>query len=299
MTPEALNERFAIPGVLRFEHGPGGLVRAAVTTASSTGHAYLHGAHVTHYQALGQSPLLFTSSSSRYSADKAIRGGVPIIFPWFGPRAADPGAPEHGFARTAGWSVESVEQPDDVSVAVVLGLEPIQVTRALWRHEFRIRQRVVFGPRLEMRLEVENRSSEPFTFEEALHTYLRVGDVREVTLRGLAGTTYIDKTDGMKRKREDAETIRFRGATDRVFLETDATCVVEDPVLGRRLVVEKHGSATTVVWNPWSEKAQVMTDLGADEWRSMLCVETANAADDAVHLAPGERHVMAAIVRSA
>ena len=108
--------------------------------------------------------------------------------------------------------------------------------------------------------------------------------------------TYIDKTDGMKRKILDVDPLRLTGTTDRVFLDTSATCAVMDPVLGRRLVVEKTGSSTTVVWNPWDEKARAMADLGPDAWRSMLCVETANAADNARHLASGDRHRMGVVI---
>jgi glucose-6-phosphate 1-epimerase len=296
---EELEARFGIADVVRFEAGPGGFIRVVVTTASAVGHVYLHGAHVTHYEPAGEHAVLFTSPKSQFVAGKAIRGGVPVIFPWFGPRAGDPTAPEHGFARTAEWSVESVARADGGSIAVVLELEATAATRATWPHEFRIRHRIVFGSRLEMGLEVENRSSAFFTFEEALHTYLLVGDVREATVSGLAGATYIDKTDAMRRKTEPDESMQLRGATDRVFLGTRTACAVDDPVLGRRLVVEKSGSATTVVWNPWIEKATAMADLGSDAWQSMLCLETANAADDAVRLAPGDRHHMTAVVRIA
>jgi glucose-6-phosphate 1-epimerase len=294
---EELAARFGIADVVRFEAGPGRLVRAVVTTASAVGHVYLHGAHVTHYVPAGEQPLLFTSPRSQFVAGKAIRGGVPVIFPWFGPRADDPTAPEHGFARVAEWAVDSV-RTDDGSVAVTLRLDPSEATRATWPHEFRLRHEVVFGPRLTMTLEVENRGRDAFSFEEALHTYLLVGDVRRATIAGLEGTSYIDKTDGMKRKRVGDEPLQLVGPTDRVFPGTRTPCVVDDPVLGRRLVVEKEGSATTVVWNPWSEKAAAMADLGADAWPSMLCVETANTGDDAVSLAPGERHRMTAVVSS-
>jgi len=122
--------------------------------------------------------------------------------------------------------------------------------------------------------------------------------VRRASITGLAGTTYIDKTDAMARKVQARDPLRLTGTTDRVFLDTHAPCVVDDPVLGRRLVIEKRGSATTVVWNPWSEKAAAMADLGADAWPSMLCVETANAAVDAVWLGAGERHRMTAVLRA-
>jgi len=281
---------------VRFEAGPGGFVRAVVSTPSAAGHVYLHGAHVTHYQPAGATPVLFMSPRSQFVPGKAIRGGVPVIFPWFGPRAGHPTAPEHGFARVAEWSVESVERALDGAVTLVLQLDSTDATRAVWPYDFRVRHRVVIGPRLELELEVENRSHEAFGFEEALHTYLRVGDVREATVSGLAGTAYIDKNDAMKRKLQADEALRLSGATDRVFLATRGPYVVDDPLLDRRLVIEKRRSATTVLWNPWREKAAAMADLGGDAWPSMLCVETANAADDAVRLAPGERHRMTAVV---
>jgi glucose-6-phosphate 1-epimerase len=291
-----LEARFGIADVVRFEAGPGGLIRAVVTTASALGQVYLHGAHVTHYEPAGERPILFTSPRSRFVAGKAIRGGVPVIFPWFGPRAGHPTAPEHGFARVAEWVLDSVVRHDDGSVAVTLRLDSSDATRASWPHDFRLLHRIVFGPRLEMTLEVENRGRDAFSFEEALHTYLLVGDVRRATIAGLEGASFIDKTDGLTRKRLGDRPMRLDAATDRVFLDTRMPCTVDDPVFGRQLVVEKSGSATTVVWNPWSEKAAAMADLGADAWPSMLCVETANAADDAVALAPGARHRMTAVV---
>ena len=293
---DSLNERFAIPGVLEFEAGSGGLIRAAVEGRLAEGHVYLHGAHVTHYQGADQRPLLFLSERSQFASGKAIRGGVPVIFPWFGARAGHREAPDHGFARTREWAVESVEPATDGSVAVTLALEADDATRSTWPHEFKVRHRVVFGEQLEMTLEVENRSGQPLEFEEALHTYLLVGDVGQASIAGLGGVVYIDKTDGMKRKTLAAGPLQLNGATDRVFLGTPAPCTVTDPVFSRRIVVEKTGSATTVVWNPWGEKASAMADLGDDQWRSMLCVEAANSADNAVHLGAGERHAMRVVI---
>jgi hypothetical protein len=155
-TVALLGERFGVPGAVSFEVGAGGLVRVVVTIPSAVGHVYLHGAHVTHYQSAG-APLLFTSPRSQFVAGRAIRGGVPVIFPWFGPRADAPSAPEHGFARIAEWSVESVTRTDEGSVAVVFGLDATHATRTAWPHAFHLRHRVVFGKHLEMELEVEKR----------------------------------------------------------------------------------------------------------------------------------------------
>jgi glucose-6-phosphate 1-epimerase len=118
-----------------------------------------------------------------------------------------------------------------------------------------------------------------------------------VAVTGLENTTYVDKVDFMSRKRQGTEPLRLTGETDRVFLGTRGRCVVEDRVLARRLLVDKTGSATTVVWNPWSTKASGIADLEPDDWRRMVCVETANAADDVVTLGSGQRHVMTATIR--
>src|SRR5262245_48554188 len=220
-TADSLNEAFALPGIATFEAGEGGLIRAVLTPPSAVAHVYLHGAHVTHYQRDGEPPLLFLSSRSRFEPGRAIRGGVPIVFPWFGPKAGDPTAPDHGFARTSDWSVESVEARDG-GVTLVLGLEPGADTRRYGHSDFRVRQRVEVGANLAIALDLENCSDAPFTFEEALHTYLRVGDVRDASLAGLDGVTYIDKRDGMRRKTLAPGPFRLREATDRVFLHTRA-----------------------------------------------------------------------------
>lgn len=203
----------------------------------------------------------------------------------------------HGFARTRPWRLVDHGPAADDAVIVELGLEDDETSRAAWPHAFTLRYRVSVGGALGLSFEVTNTSAQAFTFEAALHTYLAVGDVRAVAVTGLENTTYIDKVDGMTRKRQGTEPLRLTCETDRVFVGTRSRCVVEDRVLGRRLLVDKTGSATTVVWNPWSTKAAGIADLEPDDWRRMVCVETANAADDAVTLEPGQRHVMTATIR--
>jgi glucose-6-phosphate 1-epimerase len=293
--PDTLNERFGRPGIVRFEQGSGGLLRAVIRAPSASAHVYVQGAHVTYYQPHEARPVLFTSSRSRFTSRRPIRGGVPIVFPWFGPHPSDPHAPDHGFARILEWSVEAVE-PSDETVTLTLGLSATPTTHATWPHDFALRYRVTVGTTLDLTLEVENRSRETVTFQEALHTYCLVGDVELVTVHGLDDVTYIDKADGMRRKVEGSGGVRIRNLTDRVYLHTRARCVLDDPTWERRLVVDKEGSDSTVLWNPGRETAQNMVDLGEDEWRSMVCVETANAADNAVHLGAGQRHRMRACI---
>jgi glucose-6-phosphate 1-epimerase len=285
-----LRARFAQTGPVTFEEGAGGLVRAAISTARGEAHVYLQGAHVTHFQRRGEGALLFLSARSQFADGRAIRGGVPVVFPWFGPKPDDPAAPQHGFARTAMWQVESAGATSGGEAFVELGLAASAATLAIWPGHFRLRYRVQVGAALELTLAVANEGAAAFTFEEALHTYLAVSDVASVTLGGLEGVAFIDKVDGMARRQQGPEHLQLAGETDRVFLDTEAASAVDDPGAGRRIEVTKAGSRSTVVWNPWADKAAAMPDLGPEAWRRMLCVEAGNVADNRQRLAPGERH---------
>jgi glucose-6-phosphate 1-epimerase len=292
-----LANRFDIPNSLRLEDGPGGLVRTTITTPAADAELYLQGAHITGWTPRGQRPALFLSSKSVFAAGKAIRGGVPIIFPWFGSRGDGKPGPSHGFARTTEWAIESTSQHNDGKVEITLALAPNEVTRGLGYGDFHLRYRVTVGAVLEMELETHNNGSQPLAYEEALHAYFAIGDIHQVSVSGLAGTTYIDKTDGFKRKELSIEPLCLAKETDQVHVSTKAACVIDDPVWNRSIVIEKIGSESTVVWNPWIEKTKGMSDMAEDDWKGMLCIETANAADNAVHLSPGVSHKMALSIR--
>ena len=198
----------------------------------------------------------------------------------------------HGFARTRSWQLESREVQPDGAVRVVLGLASDPSTLSVWPHPFGLRMSFRIGRSLEMELEVSNTGDQPFTFEEALHTYFQVGEVREIAIDGLDDVEYIDKTDWMKRKRQSAGSIRITGETDRIYVDTRGTCTLHDPVFGRTITVEKENSGTTVVWNPWIAKAKAMADFGDEEWPGMVCIETANVGAGAIRLEPGRSHGM-------
>jgi glucose-6-phosphate 1-epimerase len=281
---------------MKIESGEGGLARITVDSPLAEAQVYLHGAHVTHFQPRGAEPVLFMSGKSQFAPGKPIRGGIPVIFPWFGPKAGDSAAPAHGFARTAEWTLLDADASAE-KVTLRLGLASSDASKKWVPNEFELVYTVGIGRALELSLEVRNLSFADFNFEEALHTYLKVGDVRQASIEGLSGKTYIDKTAAMARKTQTGP-IRITGETDRVYLDTLDTVTVTDPVLGRRLEVSKTGSRATVVWNPWIEKARSMPDFGDDEWPHMLCVETANAADHAVTLAAGQSHRMWAMIRA-
>jgi glucose-6-phosphate 1-epimerase len=292
-----LANQFDIPNALRFEDAPGGLVRAVISTPAAEADLYPQGAHVTHWTPRGQRPVLFVSPKSLFTPGKAIRGGVPIIFPWFGGRGDGKPGPAHGFARSMEWAIEGAKQHNDGKVEITLALAPNDATRGFGYAGFHLRFRVTVGSELEMELETRNDGQEPLTYEEALHTYLSIADIHQASVSGLEGTTYIDKTDGFKRKKLGNEPVRVAKETDQVHLNSQAACVVHDPVWRRRIIVEKSGSDSTVVWNPWIDKTKGMSDMALDDWKEMICVETANAADNAVHLAPGATHKLTASVR--
>jgi glucose-6-phosphate 1-epimerase len=282
------------PEGARIEKGRGGLERLLLQAREGEAHVYLHGGHVSHFQPKHERPVLWMSARSRFEAGKAIRGGVPVCFPWFGPKRGAPEAPMHGFARILPWAVSSVTREPDGSLHAVLELTAEAAARGGFPLELALRLSLGVSRSLRMELGVRNVDGAAATFEEALHSYLAVSDARGLSIRGLEGAAYLDKTAGLARNPGAAAPITIAAETDRVYNGTTATVVVEDPGWRRRIVVSKSGSATTVVWNPWIAKAKAMPDFGDDEWPGMVCVETANAGDDAITLAPGATHVMTA-----
>ena len=288
-----LNSRFQIRGAATVVEGNGGLPKIQITTPNALGEIYLHGAHVTSWKPAGEEEVLFLSPHSVYQEGKAIRGGVPICFPWFGDKADDPKAPAHGFVRTKSWQLESVGQSGEEIIMSTVGDDS---TRAVWPHDFRLEYRVVFGTELLMELTMTNTGKSPLRFEEALHAYYSVGDVTRASVSGLDEVQYVDKTDSMHKKTQTGE-VTITAETDRVYLHTAHALELYDPALLRRIAVEKEESMSTVVWNPWVEKARAMTDLAEDQWKSMLCIEAANVGEEAVELAPGKQHMMTVRVR--
>jgi glucose-6-phosphate 1-epimerase len=286
----------ALPDGVRLEPGEGGLARLNLATPLCTAEMYLHGAHVCRWQPRSHPhPVLWMSGRSLFEPGRPIRGGVPICFPWFGPNPRQPQAPIHGVVRTQAWELEAVTVDPDGSVVAALALAANDISRAFDPAEFSLRCTVRFGATLDLALAVTNAGASAMRFEEALHTYLAVGDVRRVSVSGLDRAEYYDKTDGMKRKRQEGA-VAIAAETDRLYVDTAGAITLDDPALGRRIVISKTGSQASVVWNPWIAKSAAMPDFGDEEWTGMTCVETVNAADNAVTLGPGEQHTMTATI---
>lgn len=268
--------------------GHGGLERLEILSPLGEAELYLQGAHVTHYRRPGRPPLLFMSGSSQFAAGQPIRGGVPLIFPWFGPRE---GAAAHGFARASNWRLTDVEVTGEGSTRVRLQLEP--GTGSGMPQDVLLSFQVTVGATLHLQLTTFNRStSQALSFEDCLHTYFEVGAIETVRVRGLKGSVYIDKMDGMKAKTELHEEIPITGETDRVYQDTESATEIVDPSLRRVIRVSKRGSRSTVLWNPWIEKSRRMPDFGDDEYHTMVCVESGNVGKNALSLPPGGSSVL-------
>ncbi len=290
-----LDRQFGIPGIVQVETGNGGLPKVRVTGPVAEGEIYLHGAHVTSWRPSAADEVLFVSTTSRWQDGVAIRGGVPICFPWFGDKADDPKAPPHGFVRTKPWHLDAITSSGD-AVTVTMSTGSDEATRQWWPAEFRLIYRASFGSELSLELELLNTGPTALHFEEALHAYHRVGNVRTAHLEGLNGIHYLDKTANYHENVQSGA-VTIASETDRVYLDTPGAVELYDPVLSRRIGVSKENSLTTVVWNPWTEKAKAMADLGEDEWVNTLCVETSNVLGSALEVAPLQRHCMKAVIQ--
>lgn len=290
-TLSALAEEYGIRDHVDFVSGPGGLPQLNLVHACGQVRIALQGAQVLSWVPSGHPDLIWMSPAARFAPGQPLRGGIPVCWPWFGSRMDSATLPAHGIARTALWDLVASEVSDDGRVRVEFRLIPGGAAASLWPFTTPVDYRVTLGEVLELELLTRNLSAETVAIGAALHTYWAVADVREVGIVGLDGCTYLDKVEGDGLKRQQGA-VSITGETDRVYFDDGASCVIEDPGNARRIRVDKRGSRTTVVWNPWVEKAARLGDMGENGYLKMVCVETANAANDVVAIAPGGEHLL-------
>lgn len=247
---------------------------------------HLFGATVTSWRTGGEE-VLFVSKESRFDNKTPIRGGIPIVFPQFGPW---PLGPNHGFARSSMWTVkEPPAKTEDGNHTVLLTLEDSDHTRSMWNHKFQLSYRVTLKKsELLLSLSVVNKGDSKFDFTTLLHPYWSVPDVRNCKLSGCSGTTYIDKTKNCVECREEREHVSVTEWTDNVYKDTENVHRLSGLSGSKTLVIEKKNFPDTVVWNPWSKIAEELKDFGSDEYPRMLCVEPGHVSRP-VHLEPGQR----------
>lgn len=226
---------------------------------------------------------LFFPSNPDFELGKSFHGGIPVIFPWFGPKRDDPHAPQHGFVRTALWKIETQQEE---KVVLSLDSSGLSNTQGVW--PFRLHLEYHFGDRLAAQVTVENLDETPHQFEFALHTYFAVSDVAGVEIEGLNALTFIDKTRDYARQTQEG-VVRFKGEVDRIYLQAPSPLFIRDGARGFEL---RGDWKSAVTWNPGQEKGTAMSDLGADGWKRFVCLEVGAIADDAVELGAGQTWTM-------
>ena len=287
--------RVEIPGRVEISAGQGGLPLVKITTSRSAAEIYLHGAHVAHFQKNGEPPLIFMSRKSWFENGKPIRGGVPICFPWFGNRD---GEPSHGFARIAAWELVKTATTPNGEVSLKFALPPIP-GREAWKN-LRTEFVVAVGETLAMELITTNEScGDNYEIENCLHTYFQVGDIGAVSVHGLEGATYLNFAEGDNGVPRPAENyaITFNRETNRTYCGTASAVEIRDASLKRVIRVEKSGSQSTVVWNPWTTQ-KLPDDFDPAEHKNMVCVESGNVKQNKISLAPGKSAVLKVVLSS-
>lgn len=287
---DALNKQFGISGEVVFKEGPGGQPVVEVCNQSATATIVLQGAHLIAWAPNGEQQVIWLSQDAKFAKGKSIRGGVPVCWPWFGPHDSNKDFPAHGYARMVPWEVTEASTDQGITR---IGFRIVQdeKAKAMWPHDCELEMVYSIGKKLGIQLRTRNTGNQAFVIGEALHTYFEVGDVSRMTIDGLEGCPYLDKVDNFKRKQQSGA-VSINEEVDRIYLESAADCVINDPVMQRRIRIEKQGSQSTIVWNPWIEKANQMGDLGPNGYLKMICVESANAAEDVVNIAPGKEHCL-------
>ena len=290
---ETLERKFGSDSV-KFTRGPGGFVCIEVANAAAKAKISTYAAHLFDYTPAGERPVLWMSGSSWFEVGKPIRGGVPVCWPWFGPGAREE-LPAHGFARLSQWEVRAVESFENGSVTrVVLGLTPEQAAKPeLVTFAFDLECEFLIGRSLTVALTMKNCSESEQVITDALHTYFNVKSVEAIVIRGLDAVEYENRVVGAEAFGcvQDGD-IRIDCEVDRIYLDTTGAVEILDPGFDRTIVVEKFGSASTVVWNPWIRKSHAMPDFGDEEYHTMVCIEAVNASKDRRTLPPGGSHVL-------
>jgi glucose-6-phosphate 1-epimerase len=287
--------RHEISGRVAIVAGNGGLPKLVVTAKSSTAEIYLHGAHVTHFQKKSEPPLIFVSAKSFFAPGKAIRGGIPICYPWFGNRD---GGPSHGFARITEWELVQTSATPEGAVKIHLALPKISGSSE-WNN-LRTEFTVTIADTLTMELETTNESCDSAVeFEECLHTYLHVGSIGMVSITGLEKAPFDDFALGANGARRDAENsiLRISQETNRVYFDSTQTVEVRDERLKRVIRVEKFNSKSTVVWNPWTTQ-KMPEDWAVNDCADMVCVESANVKQNKISLPAGKATALKVVLTS-
>lgn len=297
MNIEQLNSDYGIADQLQFSLGKGDLPVIEINNAHAQAVVSIYAGQVLSYKpAAAPEDLMFLSEKAYYQAGKAIKGGAPICWPWFGPDPEGLGRASHGFVRNRLWAVKSTSTTPNQETKVKLGLVDTPETREIWPQSFELSIEFTVGSTLTIELVTRNTGDQPFSITQALHTYFQVGDIAPLSIKGLEDKAYIDKVDGGLQKQQAGQ-ITIAEEVDRIYLGASSDLAIEDPALNRRIEITASGSQTAVVWNPWVDNAAKMADLQDDDYQKFVCVETANAANEVIEIQPGTANSLSADYR--
>jgi len=289
-----LNKQFSLSDQLYFEQGEEGFVMINISNQYADARISSYGGQVVSYLAKDQlEDLLFLSDKTVYQHGKAIRGGIPVCWPWFGDDTSGFGRPSHGFARNQQWNVVASDALLDGRTSITLGLQDTEESRTVWPYEFELELEVIVGTSLDLKLTTKNMGAKAFTISQALHTYFNISDVTNIAVEGLDEKTYLDKLDGFNAHKQSGDVV-FTQEIDRVYCQSPESVLLTDTGFNRKIMIASSGSETTVVWNPWATAIKNIADLDELSYQQFVCVETANAAADVVTVPAGSSHAITA-----
>jgi len=265
-----------------------GFAYIEIINKSACARVALQGAHLFHFQQQDKNPLLWLSEKSFFENSRAIRGGIPICWPWFGRHKTDPNLPQHGFARTSLWTLVETTEPDEFSSELLFQLANSPQTLKLWPHQFKLQLRIKISSSLQLELTTKNCGSEPFEISSALHSYFAVHDIDNVFIEGLNNCSYFNALT--KEHKIQEGNIHIREEIDRIYQNVPADLTLHDQE--KTVHICSQGSSSAVVWNPWIDKSARMIDMANDAYKTMVCIETANALGDTRNLDPEDEHTI-------
>lgn len=283
-----LNAQYARPSV-SFVEGHGGLPFIQVNNSQADALISIYAGQVLAFKPKQTTELLFVSEKAYYQPGKAIKGGVPICWPWFGADPQGLGRAAHGFVRNRAWQVAATGETAEGATQVTLCLTDSPDTQAIWPYPFKLTLEITVGSSLRLALSTENTGPTDFVITQALHTYFAVGDITQVQITGLENTPYIDKAAaGQGAIKQQIGAVTVSEEVDRIYTQAPATLRIVDAALQRTIQIDSIGNQSAVVWNPWEKITAGMADLKADDYLRFVCVETTNAADDSVTIPAGQ-----------
>lgn len=283
-------QEFAQLDGVSFSKNEHGHITVKIENASATAEFSIFGAHLLSFTPKNQEDLFWVSKKAIFNNTKAIRGGMPICWPWFNAHPSDSTKPAHGFARISEWELVHITHLDENKTEVIFKLNDSEKTQALWPHAFGIQLKFIINSKLEARFTVTNTDTKAFTYATALHSYFNVQDISKTQVLGLDALNYINTVGGTRAKEVQQGPVSISQEVDRIYLDTPTTLTIKSP--SRTIAIASKNTQTTVVWNPWIEKAKSMADFGDDEYKEMICVENCNIEHDQVTLDTGLSHTM-------